>query len=159
MFRWVTSESTVTNSSRWVSEKTFGGEMKSKLSCASSLRWLKRERERERVTRASVSYLWMEKETESYPHLFSLSDMDTDTNTEKSQEPNKNSYVCELGCVWFGWKSLLKMFFLKMRLIDWSEKFYFPKIEIRWPKKKVFDHGNYFPFLFSFQSIFGKREI
>ena len=156
MFRWVTTESTVTNSemkkrnenSRWVSEKIFGGEMKSKLSCASSLRWLKRERERERVTRASVSYLWMEKETGSYPHLFSLSDMDTDTNTEKSQEPNKNSYVwVRLGLFWV--KITLENGFSEIRTFGWSEKFYFSEIKICWPKKKTFDHGNHFSFPFS----------
>ena len=45
-----------------------------------------------------------------------------------------------------------------MRLFGWSGKFYFPKIEIRWPKKKAFDHGNAFTLLFSLQSISGKWE-
>ena len=48
--------------------------------------------------------------------------------------------------------------FLEMRLFGWSEKFYFPEIEIRWQKKKAFDHGNQLPLLFSLQRISGKRE-
>ena len=48
--------------------------------------------------------------------------------------------------------------FPEMRLFGWSGKFYFPEIEIRWPKKKAFDHGNHFTLLFSLQSIFGKWE-
>ena len=48
--------------------------------------------------------------------------------------------------------------FPKMRLFGWSGKFYFPEIEIRWPKKKAFDHGNAFTLLFSLQSISGKWE-
>ena len=48
--------------------------------------------------------------------------------------------------------------FSKMRLFGWSGKFYFLEIEIRWPKKKAFDHGNAFTLLFSLQSIFGKWE-
>ena len=48
--------------------------------------------------------------------------------------------------------------FPKMRLFGWSGKFYFPEIEIRWPKKKAFDHGNAFTLLFSLQSIFEKWE-
>ena len=43
-----------------------------------------------------------------------------------------------------------------MRLFGWSGKFYFLEIEIRWPKKNVFDHGNHFTLLFSLQSISGK---
>ena len=43
-----------------------------------------------------------------------------------------------------------------MRLFGWFEKFYFPEIEIRWPKKNAFDHGNHFTLLFSLQSISGK---
>ena len=45
-----------------------------------------------------------------------------------------------------------------MRLFGWSGKFYFPEIEIHWPKKKAFDQGNAFTLLFSLQSIFGKWE-
>ena len=45
-----------------------------------------------------------------------------------------------------------------MRLFGWFGKFYFPEIEIRWPKKKAFDHGNAFTLLFSLQSISGKCE-
>ena len=45
-----------------------------------------------------------------------------------------------------------------MRLFGWSGKFYFPEIEIRWPKKNAFDHGNHFTLLFSLQSISGKWE-
>ena len=45
-----------------------------------------------------------------------------------------------------------------MRLFGWSKKFYFLKIEIRWPKKKAFDHENHFTLLFSLQSISGKWE-
>ena len=48
--------------------------------------------------------------------------------------------------------------FPEMRLFGWSGKFYFPEIEIRWPKKKAFDHGNAFTLLFSLQSISGKWE-
>ena len=48
--------------------------------------------------------------------------------------------------------------FPKMRLFGWSGKFYFPEIEIRWPKKTAFDHGNAFTLLFSLQSISGKWE-
>ena len=48
--------------------------------------------------------------------------------------------------------------FPKMRLFGWSGKFYFPEIEIRWPKKKAFDHGNAFTLLFSLQSISEKWE-
>ena len=43
-------------------------------------------------------------------------------------------------------------------LFGWSGKFYFPEIEIRWPKKKAFDHGNAFTLLFSLQSISEKWE-
>ena len=43
--------------------------------------------------------------------------------------------------------------FPEMRLFGWSGKFYFPEIEIRWPKKKAFDHENAFTLLFSLQSI------
>ena len=43
-------------------------------------------------------------------------------------------------------------------LFGWSGKFYFPEIEIRWPKKNAFDHGNHFTLLFSLQSISGKWE-
>ena len=43
-----------------------------------------------------------------------------------------------------------------MRLFGWSGKFYFPEIEIRWPKKNAFDHGSHFTLLFSLQSISGK---
>ena len=50
-----------------------------------------------------------------------------------------------LGCVCFGWKSLPEM-----RLFGWSEKFYFPENEIRWPKKMPLtteiDLHFYFPF-------------
>ena len=45
-----------------------------------------------------------------------------------------------------------------MRLFGWSKKFYFLEIEIRWPKKKAFDHENHFTLLFSLQSISGKWE-
>ena len=48
--------------------------------------------------------------------------------------------------------------FPEMRLFGCSGKFYFPEIEIRWPKKKVFDHGNHFTLLFSLQSISEKWE-
>ena len=48
--------------------------------------------------------------------------------------------------------------FPKMRLFGWSGKFYFPEIEIRWPEKKAFDHGNAFTLLFFLQSISGKWE-
>ena len=48
--------------------------------------------------------------------------------------------------------------FPEMRLFGWSGKFYFPEIEIRWPKKKAFDHGNAFTLLFSLQSISEKWE-
>ena len=48
--------------------------------------------------------------------------------------------------------------FPEMRLFGWSGKFYFPEIEIRWPKKNAFDHGNQFTLLFSLQSIFEKWE-
>ena len=48
--------------------------------------------------------------------------------------------------------------FPEMRLFGWSVKFYFPEIEIRWPKKTAFDHGNAFTLLFSLQSISGKWE-
>ena len=43
-------------------------------------------------------------------------------------------------------------------LFGWSGKFYFPEIEIRWPKKNAFDHGNRFTLLFSLQSISEKWE-
>ena len=43
--------------------------------------------------------------------------------------------------------------FPEMRLFGWSGKFYFPEIEIRWPKKNAFEHGNHFTLLFSLQSI------
>ena len=45
-----------------------------------------------------------------------------------------------------------------LMLFGWSGNFYFPEIEIRWPKKKAFDHGNHFTPLFSLQSISGKWE-
>ena len=45
-----------------------------------------------------------------------------------------------------------------MRLFGWSKKFYFLEVEIRWPKKKAFDHENHFTLLFSLQSISGKWE-
>ena len=45
-----------------------------------------------------------------------------------------------------------------MRLFGWSGKFYFPEIEIRWPQKKAFDHGNAFTLLFFLQSISRKWE-
>ena len=45
-----------------------------------------------------------------------------------------------------------------MRLFGWSGKFYFPEIEIRWPKKCAFDHGNAFTLLFYLQRISGKWE-
>ena len=48
--------------------------------------------------------------------------------------------------------------FPEMRLFGWSGKFYFPEIEIRWPKKNAFDHGNQFTLLFSLQSISEKWE-
>ena len=48
--------------------------------------------------------------------------------------------------------------FPEMRLFGWSGKFYFPEIEIRWPKKKAFDHGNAFTLLFYLQRISGKWE-
>ena len=48
--------------------------------------------------------------------------------------------------------------FPEMRLFGWFGKIYFPEIEIRWPKKKAFDHGNAFTLLFSLQSISGKCE-
>ena len=48
--------------------------------------------------------------------------------------------------------------FPEMRLFGWSGKFYFPEIEIRWPKKKAFDHGIDFTLLFSLQSIFRKMK-
>ena len=48
--------------------------------------------------------------------------------------------------------------FPEMRLFGWSRKFYFPEIEIRWPKKNAFDHGNHFTLLFSLQSISEKWE-
>ena len=48
--------------------------------------------------------------------------------------------------------------FPAMRLFGWSGKFYFLEIEIRWPKKNAFDHGNHFTLLFSLQSISGKWE-
>ena len=48
--------------------------------------------------------------------------------------------------------------FPEMRLFGWFGKFYFPEIEIRWPKKNAFDHGNRFTLLFSLQSISGKCE-
>ena len=50
------------------------------------------------------------------------------------------------------------MIFWKIGVFGWSEKFYFPEIEIRWPKKKAFDHGNQLPLLFSLQRISRKRE-
>ena len=50
------------------------------------------------------------------------------------------------------------MIFRKIGVFGWSEKFYFPEIKIRWPKKKAFDHGNQLPLLFSLQRISGKRE-
>ena len=40
----------------------------------------------------------------------------------------------------FGVKIISGNTFSEMRLFGWSGKFYFPEIEIRWPKKKVFDH-------------------
>ena len=48
--------------------------------------------------------------------------------------------------------------FPEMRLFGWFGKFYFPEIEIRWPKKKAFDHWNRFTLLFSLQSVSGKWE-
>ena len=48
--------------------------------------------------------------------------------------------------------------FPEMRLFGWSGKFYFPEIEIRWLKKKAFDHWNRFTLLFSLQSVSGKWE-
>ena len=48
--------------------------------------------------------------------------------------------------------------FPEMRLFGWSGKFYFPEIEIRWPKKEAFDHGNALTLLFFLQSISGKWE-
>ena len=48
--------------------------------------------------------------------------------------------------------------FPEMRLFGWSGKFYFPEIEIRWPKKKAFDHRNAFTLLFYLQRISEKWE-
>ena len=48
--------------------------------------------------------------------------------------------------------------FSEMRLFGWFGKFYFSEIEIRWPKKNAFDHGNHFTLLFSLQSISEKWE-
>ena len=48
--------------------------------------------------------------------------------------------------------------FPEMGLFGWFGKFYFSEIEIRWPKKNGFDHGNHFTLPFSLQSISGKRE-
>ena len=50
------------------------------------------------------------------------------------------------------------MIFRKIGVFGWSGKFYFPEIEIRWPKKKAFDQGHQLPLLFSLQRISGKRE-
>ena len=48
--------------------------------------------------------------------------------------------------------------FPEMRLFGCSGKFYFPEIEIRWPKKNAFDHENHFTLLFSLQNISRKWE-
>ena len=48
--------------------------------------------------------------------------------------------------------------FPEMRMFGWSGKFYFPKIDFCWPKKKGFDYGNEFPFLFSLQMNSGEGE-
>ena len=63
-----------------------------------------------------------------------------------------------LGCVCFWVKITFENIFSEMRLYGWSKKFYFLEIEIRWPKKKAFDHENHFTLLFSLQSISGKWE-
>ena len=64
----------------------------------------------------------------------------------------KRKFKSNLGCVCFGWKSLSEMFFWKCGCLVG------PKIDFRWPKKKGFDYGNEFPFLFSLQMNFGERE-
>ena len=48
--------------------------------------------------------------------------------------------------------------FPKMRVFGWSGKLNFLEIDFRWPKKKGFDYGNEFPFLFSLQMNSGERE-
>ena len=76
--------------------------------------------------------------------------------TKKEKEKCKLPMSLRLCLFWV--KIIFGNAFLEMRLFGWSEKFYFLEIEIRWQKKKAFDHGNQLPLLFSLQRISGKRE-
>ena len=76
---------------------------------------------------------------------------------------SKNTLICIFLRFWlrlclFWVKITSGNAFPEMRLFGWSGKFYFPKIEIRWPKKCAFDHGNAFTLLFYLQRISGKWE-
>ena len=70
--------------------------MKSKLSCASSLRWLERERERERESQGPLFPIYRWRRKQRATHTFFLSRIFIRIRIQRSQEPNKNSHVCEL---------------------------------------------------------------
>ena len=63
-----------------------------------------------------------------------------------------------LGCVCFGWKSLLEMLFRKWGCLVGPENRIFRKLISIDRKKNGFDYGNHFTLSFSLQSISGKRE-
>ena len=81
---------------------------------------------------------------------------ETISPSPKSNIQVGNSFSLRLCLFWV--KIISGNGFPEMRLFGWSGKFYFPEIEIRWPKKNAFDHGNRFTLLFSLQSISGKWE-
>ena len=82
---------------------------------------------------------------------------------KKTKIRTKNTLICIFLRFWlrlclFWVKITSGNAFPEMRLFGWSGKFYFPEIEIRWPKKNAFDHENHFTLLFSLQNISGKWE-
>ena len=81
---------------------------------------------------------------------------ETISPSPKSNIQVGNSFSLRLCLFWV--KIISGNGFPEMRLFGWSGKFYFPEIEIRWPKKNAFDHGNRFTLLFSLQNISGKWE-
>ena len=81
---------------------------------------------------------------------------ETISPSPKSNIQVGNSFSLRLCLFWV--KIISGNGFPEMRLFGWSGKFYFPEIEIRWPKKNAFDHGNRFTLLFSLQSISEKWE-
>ena len=69
-----------------------------------------------------------------------------------------HSLGSDLGCVCFGWKSFSEMLFRKCGCLVGLENSIFRKLISVDPKKKGFDYGNEFPFLFSLQMNSWERE-